>query len=165
MDPNKKKSADQSSPEPTSAVTPISVVKSGFPIVGIGASAGGLAAFEAFFSAMPTDIDPGMAFILVQHLAPDHKSILVDLIRRFTSMQVFEVEDGMEVHPGCTYIIPLISSSDPWPRISTSALSALFFQAPVVMAPWGCEPLRVKAAWLWHRAQHPPSTTVCRVVR
>ena len=106
MDPNKKKSADQSSPEPTSAVTPISVVKSGFPIVGIGASAGGLAAFEAFFSAMPTDIDPGMAFILVQHLAPDHKSILVDLIRRFTSMQVFEVEDGMEVHPGCTYIIP-----------------------------------------------------------
>ena len=44
-----------------------------FPIVGIGASAGGLAAFEAFFSGMPTDIDPGMAFVLVQHLAPDHK--------------------------------------------------------------------------------------------
>ncbi|MBU1107661.1 MAG: PAS domain-containing protein [Candidatus Riflebacteria bacterium] len=77
-----------------------------FPIVGIGASAGGLAAFEAFFSGMPADTDPGMAFILVQHLAPDHKSILTELIRRYTRMEVFEVEDGMTVHPNCTYIIP-----------------------------------------------------------
>ena len=77
-----------------------------FPIVGIGASAGGLAAFEAFFSGMPANTDPGMAFVLVQHLAPDHKSILTDLIRRYTSMQVFEVEDGMKVEPNCTYIIP-----------------------------------------------------------
>lgn len=78
----------------------------GFPIVGIGASAGGLAAFEAFFSGMPTHTDPGMAFVLVQHLAPDHKSILTDLIRRYTRMQVFEVEDGMMVQPNCAYIIP-----------------------------------------------------------
>ena len=78
----------------------------GFPIVGIGASAGGLAAFEAFFSGMPADTDPGMAFVLVQHLAPDHKSILTDLIRRYTRMQVFEVEDGMVVRPNCAYIIP-----------------------------------------------------------
>lgn len=77
-----------------------------FPVVGIGASAGGLAAFEAFFSGMPADSDPGMAFVLVQHLAPDHKSILTDLIRRYTRMQVFEVEDGMLVHPNCAYIIP-----------------------------------------------------------
>lgn len=56
----------------------------GVPIVGIGASAGGLAAFEAFFSGMPAGSDPGMAFVLVQHLAPDHKSILSDLIRRYT---------------------------------------------------------------------------------
>ena len=77
-----------------------------FPIVGIGASAGGLAAFEAFFSAMPADADPDMAFVLVQHLAPDHKSILSDLIRRYTRMQVFEVTDGMRVQPNCTYIIP-----------------------------------------------------------
>ena len=77
-----------------------------FPIVGIGASAGGLAAFEAFFSGMPTDRDPGMAFVLVQHLAPGHKSILSDLIRRYTRMQVFEVEDGMAVKPNCAYIIP-----------------------------------------------------------
>jgi len=78
----------------------------GFPIVGIGASAGGLAAFEAFFSGMPPDSDPNMAFVLVQHLAPDHKSILTELIRRYTRMQVFEVEDGMEVQPNCAYIIP-----------------------------------------------------------
>ena len=78
----------------------------GFPIVGIGASAGGLAAFEAFFSAMPADTETGMAFVLVQHLAPDHKSILTDLVKRYTRMQVFEVEDGMEVKPNCAYIIP-----------------------------------------------------------
>jgi len=77
-----------------------------FPIVGIGASAGGLAAFEAFFSGMPADTDPDMAFVLVQHLAPDHKSILSDLIRRYTRMQVFEVEDGMVVQANCAYIIP-----------------------------------------------------------
>jgi two-component system CheB/CheR fusion protein len=77
-----------------------------FPIVGIGASAGGLAAFEAFFSGMPAATDPGMAFVLVQHLAPDHKSILTDLIRRYTRMHVFEVEDGMQVQPNCAYIIP-----------------------------------------------------------
>lgn len=77
-----------------------------FPIVGIGASAGGLAAFEAFFSGMPPVIEPGMAFVLVQHLAPDHKSMLAELVRRYTRMQVFEVEDGMVVQPNCTYIIP-----------------------------------------------------------
>jgi two-component system CheB/CheR fusion protein len=77
-----------------------------FPIVGIGASAGGLAAFEAFFTALPADTDSGASFVLVQHLAPDHKSILSELVKRYTTMQVFEVEDGMTVQPGCTYIIP-----------------------------------------------------------
>ena len=80
--------------------------RTGFPVVGIGASAGGLAAFEAFFSGMPANCEPGMAFILVQHLAPDHTSILSDLIQRYTRMQVFEVEDGMQVQINCTYIIP-----------------------------------------------------------
>jgi len=78
----------------------------GFPIVGIGASAGGLAAFEAFFSTMPPDREPGMAFVLVQHLARDHKSILSELVRRYTRMEVFEVEDGMVIRPNCAYIIP-----------------------------------------------------------
>lgn len=77
-----------------------------FPIVGIGASAGGLAAFEAFFSGMPRNIEPGMAFVLVQHLAPDHKSLLTEIIQRYTPMPAFEVEDGMIVQPNCIYIIP-----------------------------------------------------------
>jgi two-component system CheB/CheR fusion protein len=78
----------------------------GFPIVGIGASAGGLSAFETFFSGMPADTEPGMAFVLVQHLDPNHKSILADLIQRYTRMRVFEVEDGMTVQINCAYIIP-----------------------------------------------------------
>jgi two-component system CheB/CheR fusion protein len=78
----------------------------GFPIVGIGASAGGLAAVEAIFAGMPTDTDPGMAFVLVQHLAPDHKSILTGILQRYTRMSVFEVVDGMTVHVNCVYIIP-----------------------------------------------------------
>ncbi len=77
-----------------------------FPIVSVGASAGGLAAFEAFFSGMPAETDPGMAFVLVQHLAPDHKSLLSDLVKRYTRMEVLEVEGGMAVRPNCTYIIP-----------------------------------------------------------
>ena len=77
-----------------------------FPIIGIGASAGGLAAFEAFFSAMPVAQDMNMAFLVVQHLAPDHKSILTDLLQRYTRMSVFEVEDGVIVKPNCVYIIP-----------------------------------------------------------
>lgn len=77
-----------------------------FPVVGIGASAGGLAAFEAFFSGMPAETDPGMSFVLVQHLAPDHESILADLVRRYTRLQVFEVEDGIKVKINCAYIIP-----------------------------------------------------------
>jgi two-component system CheB/CheR fusion protein len=77
-----------------------------FPIVGIGASAGGLAAFEAFLSAIPFSLGRGMAFVLVQHLSPDHKSLLTELVRRYTRLQVHEVEDGMEVKPNRVYIIP-----------------------------------------------------------
>jgi two-component system CheB/CheR fusion protein len=75
-----------------------------FPVVGIGASAGGLAAFEAFFSAMPPE--PGMAFVMVQHLDPNHKSILTDLIGRYTRMSVYEVRNEMAVRPNCVYVIP-----------------------------------------------------------
>lgn len=77
-----------------------------FPVVGIGASAGGLAAFEAFFSGMATDAPPGMAFVLVQHLAPDHTSLLSELVGRCTRMPVFEIVDGMAVQVNCVYIIP-----------------------------------------------------------
>ncbi len=75
-----------------------------FPIVGIGASAGGLDALEQFFTHLPAT--PGMAFVVVQHLDPTHKSILADLVQRQTRMEVFEVEDGVKVQPNCVYIIP-----------------------------------------------------------
>jgi two-component system CheB/CheR fusion protein len=77
-----------------------------FPIVGIGASAGGLAAFENFFSAISDNTNPGMAFVVIQHLDPSHKSMLTDLIGRYTRMPVYEVEDGMVVQPNCVYVIP-----------------------------------------------------------
>ncbi len=103
---DKKKGHPKKQPDETAPAAPAKTTQEDFAIVGIGASAGGLAAFEAFFAGMPADEDPGMAFVLVQHLAPDHKSILTDLVRRYTRMQVFEVEDGMVVRPNCTYIIP-----------------------------------------------------------
>ena len=77
-----------------------------FPIIGIGASAGGLAAFESFFSNMPMGLHPDCSFVLIQHLSPDHKSILSEIIGRYTIMHVFEAEDGMIVEPNCVYVIP-----------------------------------------------------------
>ncbi|MFA6216630.1 MAG: chemotaxis protein CheB [Candidatus Omnitrophota bacterium] len=109
---HKRKLISQNKNNATVKVAPVSgeglnnSCENSFPVVGIGASAGGLAAFEAFFSAIPVDQNMRMAFVLVQHLAPDHKSILSDLIRRYTRMQVFEVEDGMVVRQNCVYIIP-----------------------------------------------------------
>lgn len=80
--------------------------REGFPVVGIGASAGGLAAFEALFSAMPTDGNPGMAFVLIQHLSPGHSSLLTELVQRYTAMPVHQAADGMVVQPDSVYIIP-----------------------------------------------------------
>jgi two-component system CheB/CheR fusion protein len=77
-----------------------------FPVVAIGASAGGLAALEAFFSAMPPHDDTGMAFVVVQHLSPDHRSLLVELIQRYTRMPVIEAADGMALEPDHVYTIP-----------------------------------------------------------
>src|ERR1700722_15311677 len=73
-------------------------------IVGIGASAGGLGAFKAFFAEMPAD--SGIGFVLVQHLDPSHKSILAELVARQTPMRVVEAEDGMPVAPNRVHIIP-----------------------------------------------------------
>ncbi len=75
-----------------------------FPIVGIGASAGGLEAFTAFLRALPADT--GMAFVLVQHMDPSHVSLLHQLLGRDTSMPVCQVKDGMAVEPNCVYVIP-----------------------------------------------------------
>jgi two-component system CheB/CheR fusion protein len=73
-------------------------------IVGIGASAGGLEAFKAFFGQMPAD--SGMAFVLVQHLSPDHKSMLVELLGAATLMTVVEAEDGMALEANRVFVIP-----------------------------------------------------------
>src|ERR1039457_6542211 len=72
-----------------------------FPVVGIGASAGGLVAIEEFLAAMPTDESLGMALVLVQHLDPDHKSLLLDLVKRYTHLQIAWAKNGMEVRSGC----------------------------------------------------------------
>ncbi len=96
----------EAGPEPLADAAVEPRPEHGFPIVGVGASAGGLSALEAFFAGMPTDTECGMAFVLVQHLSPDHKSILSDLVKRYTRMKVYEVEDGMKVEPNCAYIIP-----------------------------------------------------------
>ena len=64
-----------------------------FPIVGIAASAGGLEAFTELLSHLP--VDTGMAFVLIQHLAPDHQSLLTEILARVTKMLVCEAQDGM----------------------------------------------------------------------
>ncbi|MBW4570719.1 MAG: PAS domain-containing protein [Tolypothrix carrinoi HA7290-LM1] len=75
-----------------------------FPIVGIGASAGGLEAFTQLLNYLPSDT--GMGFVLVQHLAPDHKSLLKEILSRATQMTVHEVVDNTTVEPNQLYVIP-----------------------------------------------------------
>ena len=75
-----------------------------FPIIGIGASAGGLEAFELFFKTIPAN--SGMAFVLVPHLDPGHASMLSDILQRNTTMPVHEAEDQTKVQPDHVYIIP-----------------------------------------------------------
>jgi two-component system CheB/CheR fusion protein len=75
-----------------------------FPVIGMGASAGGLDAFEKFFKNMPWD--PGAAFILISHLSPDQKSLMPDILQKYTKMKVYQIEDGMVIRPNCIYVIP-----------------------------------------------------------
>jgi two-component system CheB/CheR fusion protein len=75
-----------------------------FPIVGVGASAGGLEAFTQLLNHLP--VDPGMAFVLVQHLDPKHASSLVELLTRSTKMPISQVTDGTKVEPNHVYVIP-----------------------------------------------------------
>jgi len=82
----------------------ITSVDSTFPIVGIGASAGGLEALELFLANVPEN--SGMAFVIVQHLDPTHKGMMVELLQRGTSMKVFQIKDRMRVEANCVYVIP-----------------------------------------------------------
>jgi chemotaxis methyl-accepting protein methylase/C4-dicarboxylate-specific signal transduction histidine kinase len=75
-----------------------------FPIVGVGASAGGLEAYKAFFSAVPAE--SGMAFVLIQHLDPTRESLTAELVGTYTRMSVVQAADGMQVEPNRVYVIP-----------------------------------------------------------
>ncbi|MCG6859915.1 MAG: PAS domain S-box protein [Chromatiaceae bacterium] len=97
--PDSKKAPAQKSPVAAQARGRVD-----FPVVAIGASAGGLDAFKQFFSAMPAD--SGMAFVLIQHLDPTHESLMADLLSRYTRMKVMQVEDRMPVRSDCVYMIP-----------------------------------------------------------
>jgi two-component system CheB/CheR fusion protein len=94
-----KKSAKVAHPE--TAVAPAKVA---FPIVGIGASAGGLEALEQFLGHVPAG--SGMAFVIVQHLDPTRKGIMPELLQRATRMKVIQVKDRTTVRPDCVYVIP-----------------------------------------------------------
>ena len=78
--------------------------KQRFPIVGIGASAGGLEPFRVLLERMP--VNTGLSFVIIQHLATGQESMLTDILSRSTKMHVLEVEDGMHVKPDQVYVIP-----------------------------------------------------------
>ncbi len=75
-----------------------------FPVVGLGASAGGLEALESFLKNVPPK--SGMAFVVVQHLDPTHKGMLVELLQRATAMPVVQIKDRMRVEPDQVHVIP-----------------------------------------------------------
>src|SRR5438445_13681253 len=75
-----------------------------FGVVGIGASAGGIDAFRSLLGALPADT--GMAYVVVQHLSPDHPSFLAQTLARFTSMPVLEIQDGTRLVPDHVYVLP-----------------------------------------------------------
>ncbi len=86
---------------------PLSSVSSSLalvPITAIGASAGGLEPIEQFFDAMPPDT--GSAFIIIQHLSPDFRSLMDELLARHSTMNIHRISDGMEIEPNCIYLNP-----------------------------------------------------------
>jgi two-component system, chemotaxis family, CheB/CheR fusion protein len=94
--------AQSLAPEPQVEAQPRA--RASFPIVGIGASAGGLEAFSALLRHLP--LDTGMGFVLVQHLDPEHESVLTQLLGRATSLPVHEVTNNLRVEPNHVYVIP-----------------------------------------------------------
>ncbi|MGV3640280.1 MAG: chemotaxis protein CheB [Adhaeribacter sp.] len=73
-------------------------------LVGIGASAGGLEAIHDLFDHFPSN--SSFSFVIVQHLSPDHKSLMAELLSKHTQMQVLEAEDKMQTRPNCVYVLP-----------------------------------------------------------
>ena len=74
------------------------------PVVGIGSSAGGLEALELFFSNVPSDTN--MIFVIIQHLSPRHKSIMADILMKYTQMKVMQIKDNQEIKPNHVYLNP-----------------------------------------------------------
>jgi two-component system CheB/CheR fusion protein len=75
-----------------------------FPIIGIGASAGGLETLQRFFSRMSPEAN--LAFVIIQHLSPNFKSIMASLLAKYTRMTVSEIRDGSTIAPNCVYLNP-----------------------------------------------------------
>lgn len=75
-----------------------------FYVVGIGTSAGGLEALERFFKQMP--VTDRLAFLVIQHLSPDYKSHMVELLSKYTDIPVHQASDGVSVKPGNIYLLP-----------------------------------------------------------
>jgi two-component system CheB/CheR fusion protein len=96
--------AEESEAAAADPVTESQPERPGPPVVGIGASAGGLDAFKKFFVAMPPD--SGIAFVLVPHLDPAHESLMVELLARHTTMPVVEAANDLPVEANHVYIIP-----------------------------------------------------------
>ena len=102
--PETKKKAKSRSSEVVAQMGGSTLPENHFPIVGIGASAGGLEALELFFANVPAE--SGMAFVVVQHLDPTYKGMLVELLQRGTPLTVFQAKERMRVAPNCVYVIP-----------------------------------------------------------
>jgi len=100
----KKKSINTSRQAGQPEIDPLQPANTKFPIIGIGASAGGLEAIETFLRPIPADC--GIAFVIIQHLDPVHKGFLVELLQRVTPMPVIQVTDSMAIKPGHVYVIP-----------------------------------------------------------
>ena len=102
---NKKRPTDPKKDSSSSAsVQELTLSSNQFPVVGIGASAGGLDAFKKLLKAIPEN--SGMAYVLVQHLNPDHESLLPNLLEKVTTIPVSEISDEIKVVPDHIYIIP-----------------------------------------------------------
>src|SRR3981081_2703003 len=103
-----------------------------FPIVGIGASAGGLDAFHGFFDHMPADC--GMAFVMILHLPADRKSLLPEILARWTNMRVVEAIDGALIDPNGVY-------GPPPPSVVTLTEGRLGVQMPAPGAQLNFRPI------------------------
>ena len=99
-----EQSAGQDAAAPKQQPPPIVPHEPDLPVVGLGASAGGLEALKVFFQSMPAD--SGLAFVVVQHLDPVHQSRMTELLSGYTDMGVFEIKHRMQVVPNCVYVIP-----------------------------------------------------------